>query len=252
MPADSLAALLVLPGVGEAAGQAREAVDRLLGHRVLRRSSARVSAESALRAARASAALAGADHPLAAVRAGSVADPVLQGALRVSAELGRLAGTWPRAPRQVLARLHVLAAAGLQPDDELGRPAGDAATSARLDALARLVAGRSAAVRTEVPAVIMAAVVHGELLALRPFAVGTGVVARAAARLTAISEGLDPKALAVPEVGHLELNAVYHDTAARYATGDPDGVAAWLRHCCAAEALGAREGLAICESILRG
>jgi hypothetical protein len=255
VPADPLAALLELPGVRDAAGQARDAVDRLLGHRVLRRSSARISAESALRAARASAALDGADHPLSAVRAGAVDDPVLHGALRVSAELGRLADTWPRAPRQVLARLHVLAAAGLQPADELGRPAGDPQTSARLDALAGLVAGRSSGSGGSggaVPAVILAAVVHGELRALLPFAAGTGVVARAAAKLTTISGGLDPKALCAPEVGHVELGRDYDDTLSAYGTGDPDGVAAWLRHCCAAQELGAREGLAICESVLRG
>jgi len=42
-----------------------------------------------------------------------------------------------------------------------------------------------------VPALLRAAVVHGELLALRPFAGPSGVVARAAARLTLIADGLD-------------------------------------------------------------
>jgi hypothetical protein len=32
-----------------------------------------------------------------------------------------------------------------------------------------------------------------------------------------------------------------------YATGTPDGVRAWLRHCCAATELGAEEGVRICE-----
>src|SRR5262249_9120520 len=201
---------------------ARAAVDRLLAHRVLRRRSAEVSAESALRGARASAALDGADHPLEKVRAG-LDDPVLQGALRVSAELGRLAGTWERAPAQVLARLHVLAAAGLLPETELGRPVADPETGARLAALARLVAGGTA-----VPAVVLAAVVHAELRVLAPFRAGSGVVARAASRLTIISRGLDPKSLAVPEVGHLELAAEYGDALSAYATGKPAGIGRWL------------------------
>ena len=46
------------------------AIDRLLGHKVLRRESAGVSTESALRGARASAALEGVDVPLADLRAG--------------------------------------------------------------------------------------------------------------------------------------------------------------------------------------
>ncbi|HEY9475078.1 MAG TPA: oxidoreductase, partial [Mycobacteriales bacterium] len=58
---DPLLPLLDLPGVTEAADEARDAVDRLLGHRALRRGGEAVSAESALRGARASAALDGAD-----------------------------------------------------------------------------------------------------------------------------------------------------------------------------------------------
>ena len=37
-----------------------------------------------------------------------------------------------------------------------------------------------------------------------------------------------------------------------YRSGDPDGVAGWLVHCARATAHGALEGLAICESLLRG
>src|SRR4051794_12427125 len=110
---DPLAPLLDLPGVREAAGSARGAIDRLLAHRLMRNRSAEVSTESALRGARASAALEGADVPLAELRAGEVSDPVVQGALRVSVALGSMTETWQRAPGQVLARLHVLAAADL-------------------------------------------------------------------------------------------------------------------------------------------
>lgn len=241
---DVLAPLLDLPGVAGSAAAARDAVDQLLGHRVLRRDSATVSAESALRGARASAALEGADVPLDAVREG-LADPTVQAALRVSSEVGRLAPTWRRAPAQVLARLHVLAASGSVPAEHLGRPSGDLAVALRLDALAGLVAGGEGG---GVPAVVVAAVVHGELLALAPFTGRNGLVARAAARLTMVSRGLDPKALGVPEVGHVELG--YIEAVAAYSRG-PDGLAEWIRHCCEAVELGAREGLAICEALRR-
>src|SRR3954468_17164653 len=92
---DPLAPLLDLPGVRAASEAARAASDRLLRHKVLRRESAGVSTESALRGARASAALEGVDVPLADLRAGEVADPVVQGALRVSAGLGSMVETWP-------------------------------------------------------------------------------------------------------------------------------------------------------------
>ena len=72
-----------LPDVPEAVAEARESVDRLLGHRVLRRRSAEVSAEAALRGARASAALEGVSVPIEDVRGGFATSPVVQGSLRV-------------------------------------------------------------------------------------------------------------------------------------------------------------------------
>ncbi|MER5645147.1 oxidoreductase [Streptosporangium sp. NPDC002524] len=131
---DPLAVIAGMPGVSEAVTDARKAVDRLYGHRVLRRKSPEVSARSALRGARASAALEGVDVPLEVIP--EVTDPTVQGALRVSAELGRLGTTWRAAPRQVLARLHTLAASGLVGEGETstggglngGSPAGGGLT----------------------------------------------------------------------------------------------------------------------------
>jgi hypothetical protein len=244
---DPLAPLLDLPGVAAAAIAARDSVDEVFGHRVLRRHSAAVSAESALRGARASAALDGVEVPLALLRSGAAGDdPKVRGALRVSAALGDVADTWQRAPLQVLARLHLLAAAGTARSEALGRPSGRPDVAARLDALGRLVAGGSA-----VPAVVLAAVVHAELRTLGPFGSADGIVARAAARLTLISRGLDPKAVTVPEVGHLERQAEYEAALTGYGSGSAEGVAAWLRHCCAAVEFGSREALAICEAVRR-
>jgi hypothetical protein len=108
-------------------------------------------------------------------------------------------------------------------------------------------------VETTVPAVLLAGLVHGELAALAPFGVADGVVARAAARLTGITRGLDPKAVSVPEVGFVELGGDRYGAAlAGYASGEQDGLAAWLVHCCRATEHGALEGFAIAEAILRG
>lgn len=239
--------LLDLRGVAVAVASARESVDQVLGHRVLRRHSAAVSAESALRGARASAALDGVDVPLPQLRSGEAGDdPVVRGALRVSAGLGEVVDTWLRAPLQVLARLHVLAAAGTADSEALGRPAGRPDVAARLNSLSRLIAGGTAA-----PAVLLAAIVHGEIRTLAPFGSADGTVARAASRLTLISRGLDPKSITVPEIGHLERRAEYDTALAGYATGTPDGIASWLLHCCTAVELGAREAAAICEAVRR-
>lgn len=230
----------------EAIAAGREAIDRLLSHRVLRRKSSEVSSESALRGARASAALEGSGVPLADLRAGEVHDPVVLGALRVSAGLGGLIPVWERAPLQAIARLHVLAAAGAVPDEQLGRPAAATDTS-RLTALAQLIADDQVT-----PGILLSAVVQGELAALAPFGSVDGVVARAAARLTMITRGVDPKSVSVPEVGHLEREDDYRAALIAYSTGEASGVGHWLRHCATAVQLGAQEGLAICEAVLRG
>jgi hypothetical protein len=184
-----------------------------------------------------------------------LADPLVQGALRVSAELGALAETWPRAPRQALARLHVLAAADLvAPGEEtqlLGRPrsgpqAGE--TAARLDGLASLVAPGG----TGVPAGVLAAIVQGELQSLRPFGSADGIVARAAARLTFVDRGLDPKSLIALEVGQLQVRDEFEEALDGYRSGTAAGMAAWLTLCGRAYELGAQETLAICEAIQRG
>ncbi|GAB3130951.1 Fic family protein [Microbispora hainanensis] len=255
---DPLTAIAGLPGVPEAVQEAREAVDRLYRHRVLRRRSPEVSAESALRGARASAAIEGVDVPLEPLRTGEVTDPVVQGALRASAELGRLAPTWRSAPRQVLARLHALAAAGLTADPGrprtepttadplgLGPAPGPEETAARMSALAGLVANSTA------PALVLAAIVHAELAVLRPFGVADGLVARAAERLTLVDLGLDPKSLAAVEVGHADLGDAYAEGLRAYLTGTGEGVGTWVRHCASAVVYGVRETTAICEAMSR-
>lgn len=248
MRRDPLDPIVDLPGVAASAAAAREAVDRLLAHRVLRRRSAEISLEAALRAARASAELDCAPVTVDAVRSGAAEDhPVLAAALRVSAGLGEVTAIWERAPLQVLARLHVLAAVDRVPADRLGRPSGGPQTAARLDALARMVAGG-----TRAPAIVLAAIVHGELRALAPFGSADGIVARAASRLTLVTRGLDPKAVCIPEVGHVEFRDEYDQALAAYATATPAGVARWVRHCAAAVEFGAREGLAVCEALRRG
>lgn len=233
---DPFADVAALTGVGVAAGHARDAVDALLRQPAMRRAAGRVAAESALRGARASAALAGAD-------ADAVDDPRLQGALRAVAEVPSQAGSWRERPRQVLARLHVLAARGTADDATLGRPRDDL-DHARFDQLLDL-----AAAPTTAPTVVVAAIVHGELLALRPFGSADDLVARAAERVVLVAGGVDTKAVSVPEAGHRALERAYLPLHEAYRDGGPDGVAAWVRHCCDAYARGAEEGIAICREL---
>jgi hypothetical protein len=242
VPVDPLAPLLDLADVAPALAGARERVDAAMRHRALRRHGGQVAAEASLRAAVASAALEGQDHDLEDVRAGTVTDPVVQGALRVAEGVGGLVDLWPRAPRQVLAKLHVLAARGVVPAADLGRLVSGAD---RIDALAGLVAGN-----TSTPPLLLAAVVHAELLTLRPFPGPSGVVARAAARITLINRGFDPRGLVAVEVGHRLREPEYVGSAGAYATGTPDGVRSWLRHYAAAVTAAADELTSIGDGVL--
>lgn len=289
---DPLAPLAQLPGVPDAVAEVRKAVDRLYGHRVMRRRAAEVTSESALRGARASAALAGADWPLEEVRRRSDfgADPearTVGAALRIAAEAGQLLSIWRHSPLQVLARLHLLAVGDGDPAAGRPRRAGEGAeelfplelepvesvevdavdgplpvlppapgaeeVAARLDQLSRLLVARAEGQGVGTPALVVASVVHGELLALRPFGAHNGVIARAAQRIVLIAEGLDPKSICPAEVGLAELGTGAHRRAlAGYLAGTPEGMAAWIAHCGRALRLGVRESTAVCEAMQRG
>ncbi|MDI3420428.1 Fic family protein [Streptomyces luteolus] len=265
--ADPLAVLGSLPGVAESVESVRKSVDRVYGHRVMRRRSNEITSEAALRGARGSAALSGADWALEEVRrrtdfSGDDESRAVGAALRLTAEAGQLLSIWRQSPLRVLARLH-LVAAGVQ-DDTVGRPrlAGEPVdepvvelplpsadeVAGRLEGLSQLIISGSAA-----PALVTASVVHGELLALRPFGSHNGLVARAAARLVLVGSGLDPKSICPAEAGHAELGrAAYVAALDGYAAGTPEGMAAWIAHCGKAVELGARESTAVCEALQRG
>lgn len=244
---DPLQPLLDLPGVRDAADRARDALAEVHRHKTNRRGWPNTAAEASVRAARASAAIDGGSMDLPAP--GEAGDPILAGALRVAQaldgdSLGILVATWRRAPLQALARLHLLAAADLVDDPEsLGRPRTDPGIGERLDALAQLVTGG-----TRVPAPVLAAVVHGELCALRPFGVADGVIARAASRLVCVSTGLDAHNLGVPEVTWMRRVPAYRDGVTAFGSGTVEGVGNWLLFCCAALESGAREATSIADA----
>ncbi|WP_327422938.1 oxidoreductase [Streptomyces sp. NBC_01230] len=266
---DPLATLGALPGVADAVDSVRKAVDRVYGHRVMRRRSNEVTAEAALRGARGSAALSGADWNLEEVRrrtdfSGDDESQVIGAALRLTAEAGQLLSIWRQSPLRVLARLHLVAAGGAAPDEAVGRPRlsgepvdeplieaplpGANEVAGRLEGLSGLILAGSAA-----PALVTAAVVHGELLALRPFGSYNGLVARTAERIVLIGSGLDPKSICPAEVGHAEQGrAAYVAAFEGYLSGTPDGMAAWIAHCGRAVELGVRESTAVCEALQRG
>jgi len=229
---DPLARLAGLEGVASAMAATRDGIDALLRDRGLRRTTAELTGESLLRGAHASAVLEGSPSDLDTVRAGA-GDDVSRAAVRVSAELLGLLPMLSRAPLQVLARLHTLAAVSEASAEALGRPR-DAQAAARLRGLGRILAAPTSA-----PALVLAAVVHGEIAAAAPFGSGDGLVARAAERLVLVARGVDEKSLVVPEAGHLALRPAYESNLRGYQHGGTAGVHGWLLYAAEAYARGA-------------
>ncbi|MEV7193944.1 oxidoreductase [Streptomyces sp. NPDC093510] len=264
---DPLVALGALPGVADSVDSVRKAVDRVYGHRIMRRRSNEITSEAALRGARGSAALSGAEWALEEVRRrtdfrGDEEARTIGAALRLTAESGQLLSIWRQSPLRVLARLHLVAAADStegagrprlagEPVDEplIELPLPDAdEVAGRLEGLSQLIIAGSAA-----PALVTAAVVHGELLSLRAFGSHNGLVARAAERIVLVGSGLDPKSICPAEAGHAEQGrAAYVAALDGYASGTPEGMAAWIAHCGRAVELGVRESAAVCEALQRG
>lgn len=263
---DPLGSLAALPDVAEAAAKARAEVDRLLWHRKIRNRTAEFAAESALRGAVANADMEGAAARLESVRSGGALDDspmgrVLAGSLRLSAEIPTLVDLIGTAPRQVLARMHAVVAAGLVPDDQLGRPRaegqqpddplrlgaapGPAEVAERLDGMAELLSTPS-----ESPAVVLAAIVSAEMASMRPFGWGSGLVARALPRLVLAARGVDPGMLAMPEAGLMTLGRPAYVSHIRgYATGSPAGVSSWIVHCAESVRLGALASAELAEAV---
>jgi Fic family protein len=248
--------LLELPGVAQAATAARADLDALLWNRQLLEVARPVGVELAARSVRASAALEGADVSLGSIRSGAAFDGspmgrVVAAASAIRSELATLTLVQRTAPMQAWARLAALAGAGFVSDESLGRPRADdhvedplhlgdlpsaVDVSARLEQLSRI------AVESTAPAVIVSAVVHGELLALRPFAYGNGMVARAAARLALAARGVDKDFLSAPESGVLAAGRPLYVASARdFMAGTDEGVARWIVMWCAALHAGAAE-----------
>jgi len=224
-----LGRLHALEGVPSALAAARDGIDAVLRDRGLRRTAPDVTGESLLRGAHASAVLEGSGSTLDDVRAGA-GDEVAAASVRLSTELLSLAPVLRRSPLQALARLHTLAAAGAVADDRLGRPR-DAEAAQLLGTVSQVLAHDG-------PALLVAAVAHGELLSASPFASHNGLVARAAERLVLVARGIDPTSLVVPEAGHLALRPAYEGNAAGLREGGQQGVHRWLLYAAEAYAAG--------------
>lgn len=253
---DPLGPLLDLPGVAQAVDTARAAVDQLLWDREVARNIEGVTRESVIHGAWANAWFDGAEAGLAELRDGAALDDspigrVLAGTVALHSELPQLMGIVGSAPAQALARMHTIVASGFLEDAALGRPrAGDTADDPlRLGPLpgAPEVADRLGAlgqilVHSTAPGVLVAAITHAEVASLRPFAWGSGLVARALPRLVLAQRGVDPGMLGAPEVGLRAVGRPAYVRALRsYAQGSPEAVGELVKLLAQAVAIGAAQ-----------
>jgi hypothetical protein len=251
---DAFAAVAALPAVADAAAQARSAFDAMLWDRGLRAQSETLARRSPLAGAASSAGIDGIEVEWKVWQAGQAADDTpmgraAAGVVALYAELPRLRAVWESAPLQALARMQALVARPVTPDD-VGRPRTAEpidplrlGTSPPADALAPRLAdlAQRLAAPTRAPALVVAAVVHAELMTLQPFTYGSGLVARAVDRLVLSSRGIDPDSWSVPEAGlHEQGRTAYARALRGYAGGQ---VAEWVAFHCAAMAAGT-QGLA--------
>ena len=251
-----LSEVLAHPQVSAAVATTRVAVDEAIGHRALRAHGPTLALESSLRGARASAAADGVDITVEFLRSGNVrldhpGRPIVQAALRLAQEVPVVENIWRRSPVQALARLHVVAAA----DDEVLRAAPDAAAVGRprdaqsaqlLQALAQWIATDSTT-----PAIVMAAIAHGQIAAEQPFGTPDALVARAVERLVVRTRGLDPRGICITETGHALIGrTAYQQALAEFRTGTVQATVDWVVHCAESISAGAREIVAVADALI--
>ncbi|HSP60117.1 MAG TPA: Fic family protein [Ornithinimicrobium sp.] len=272
-----------LPGVREGVDEAREACTRLRWHQALRRRIPEAAAESRVRGSTASAMLEGAEPAGSTLSARVVRDlvrggldlqeraddpvwRVLLGAVRATAATEHVGAAQLRAPAQVLAALHAAATGDLLPMSQVGRPRSVGEECLEWtelgpppgpdevhERLADVHAVIASVVDGGAPTLLAAAVAHAEIVTVRPFVTGNGVVARALERTMLHVGGLDPTGVAVPEVGHADRAGTdYRGALAAYATGGSDGVRLWLLHSAEGVRRAAAEGARIADAVLAG
>jgi hypothetical protein len=225
--ADLMFATGVEPDVAAALESARSRVDALLFDRRLRAVPPDRIADVRRQAGLASSELEGAggeidDSPMGRLVSSCVA---------VVDECAALAPRAALAPAQAVARLHVVATAWADlPEDDRGRPRTDNEADDPLHlgsvpsagvAREALSIALTAMQRTDAPALLLAAVSHGQIALGRPFRVGSLPVARGVARIVLSSRGLDPDGLIPVEVGFVAVGRrTYADALRSLRDGD--------------------------------
>lgn len=281
----ALQALAEHPQIAQANDAVREATTELRWQEALRKRWREARAETSIRSAVASGAIEGAVIPAEVLRSKVVGEELTR-ATTGDPALDAVAGLWraharletfmsplvgrgsPAAPsaRALLAGLHrdvtgPLTVSGVLPESGVGSPrdeqsqpleGGPGAAPTGEDFRARFAGLLELLDCAGVPGLVRAAVVHGELVTLRPFLAGNAAVGRLLLRHLLVRDGVEPTGVAVLEAYAAQAPQAYREAAAAYASGEPDGVAAWVVWHGEAVVAGCREASQVCRAVQAG
>ena len=102
------------------------------------------------------------------------------------------------------------------------------------------------------PALVRVALVHAEMLTVRPFALANGALGRLLVRHLSVRDGLDPTGVSVSDYYAGRVPAAYAEAAQAYASASLEGVVAWIIWQAEALLEGMRQGSELARAVQAG
>lgn len=102
------------------------------------------------------------------------------------------------------------------------------------------------------PALVRVALVHAEMLTVRPFALANGALGRLLVRHLSVRDGLDPTGVSVSDYYAGRVPTAYAEAAQAYASASLEGVVAWIIWQAEALLEGMRQGSELSRAVQAG
>ena len=102
------------------------------------------------------------------------------------------------------------------------------------------------------PALVRVALVHAEMLTVRPFALANGALGRLLVRHLSVRDGLDPTGVSVSDYYAGRVPGAYAEAAQAYASASLEGVVAWIIWQAEALLEGMRQGSELSRAVQTG
>lgn len=102
------------------------------------------------------------------------------------------------------------------------------------------------------PALVRVALVHAEMLTVRPFALANGALGRLLVRHLSVRDGLDPTGVSVSDYYAGRVPGAYAEAAQAYASASLEGVVAWIIWQAEALLEGMRQGSELSRAVQAG